>query len=63
MERDSISHKHLRTCTRIERATAAVYKYGNHLTPGLIEVRGATAAALTSFLAGDLAGIPTLKTS
>ena len=32
-------NKHLRTCTRIERATAGVYKYGDHLTPGLTEVR------------------------
>ena len=43
-----------------------VYKYGNHLTPGLTEVR-VYAAGLTSFLAGffragDLAGIPALKT-
>ncbi len=43
-----------------------MYKYGNHLTPGLTEVR-VYAAGFTSFLAGffragDLAGIPALKT-
>ena len=44
----------------------SMYKYGNHLTPGLTEVR-VYAAGFTSFLAGffragDLAGIPALKT-
>ena len=44
-----------------------VYKYGNHLTPGLAEV-SVYAAALTSFPAEGFrlpgfAGIPALKTS
>ncbi len=46
-----------------------LYKYGDHLTPGLAGVR-VYAAGLTSFLAGffrfragGLAGIPALKTS
>ena len=52
---------------RSSELEGAVCKYGNHLTPGLAEVR-VCAAVLTSFLAGffragDLVGTPTLKTS
>ena len=51
---------------RLYQPATRVYKYGNHLTPGLTEVR-VYAAGFTSFLAGffragDLAGIPALKT-
>lgn len=71
VKRLASSHRHsgsLKTqaLLRIILIADWVYKYGNHLTPGLTEVR-VYAAGLTSFLAGffragDLAGIPALKT-
>ena len=53
-------------CRWIVQAVAPTHLTVNHLTPGLTEVR-VYAAGFTSFLAGffragDLAGIPALKT-